>query len=175
MTRLFLILLSLVAAWTPVLRAARGDADIGRMVLEQFRTRGVTDDQRTQWEIKGGNAVVDGPQVLLENIELTFRSAKGDTVFITSPRCSFNRATQTGSSDAPLHVRNPMVTVDGVGYDILAAQQLLHIRTQVRMWIKTQDGTPSDALLKTGRVKAKDANPADASADKQGRVIKQRE
>jgi len=126
--------------------AARGETDGGRMVLEKFRTRGVTDDQRTQWELSGGNAVVEGPLVQLDDIELVFRSAKGETVVVTSPRCAFNRVTKTGASDAPLRVRNQMVTVDGVGYDILAGQQQLHIRDKVRMWVRPQKGVLDDVL-----------------------------
>ena len=161
---LLVLLLGVSMLPAPAL-GARGEADSGRMVLEKFRTRGVTDDQHTQWELSGGNAVVEGPLVQLDDIELVFHSAKGDKVIVTSPHCAFNRVTQIGASDAPLRVRNQMVTVDGVGYDILAGQQQLHIRDKARMWIKEQKGV-LDGVLPPGLHQKEGSAGATASPEK---------
>ncbi len=100
--------------------------------------RGVTDDKRMDWTVHGGMAEVDGALVRLRGVALTFKplTGTGDPVVVTSPRCEFNREDKTGNSDAPLHVHSRQVDVEGVGYDILTAQQQLHIRSQVHMKIR---------------------------------------
>lgn len=119
-----------------------------RIILEQFRTRGMSEDGRTEWELSGAHAVVDGAQVELRDATLVFRSQKGETATITSPRFSFNRTEKSGASDAPLHVAHRQVVVDGVGYDILADQQVLHIRSQVRMRIQHEQQGLGERLFR---------------------------
>jgi hypothetical protein len=90
---------------------------------------------------------LDGPLANLKTVEVTFRTMDGDTFLITSPGCAFNRITKVGTSDEVIHVRSRRMTVDGVGYDIFAGQQKLHIRSRVVMHIVQegeQDGFPFD-------------------------------
>lgn len=164
------VLAALLTAAALPLRQAHADGDAlsgvasGRLIMEDFRTRGMTDDGKTTWILFGKQAQLEGNVVHLQDAELTFRTEK-DTVVITTPACTFDRTTRAGQSDAPLHVRNPQVTVDGVGYDILAGQQQLHIRSQVVMRIKTEKGILDRALPPAGgNSPAAEAPPAPVTA-----------
>ena len=121
--------------------------DTGRLSLQDYRTRGRSDDRQTDWEIHGQDAQLDGPLANLKTVEVTFRTADGETFLITSPGCAFNRGTKVGSSEEEINVRSRRVTVDGVGYDIFAGQQKLHIRSRAVMHIvrdEEQRGFPLD-------------------------------
>jgi hypothetical protein len=137
------VCLAIAAAGTPPGLSAAEPPVLGvsaRLSLQDFRTRGKTEDQRTDWELSGRDAQLDGPSVVLQTVEVTFRTADGETILITSPGCSFNRVTKIGASAEPLTVRSRRVRVDGVGYDIFAGQQKLHIRSQVVMHLERPAG-----------------------------------
>jgi len=131
-----------VAAVLATARPAAADGpaamglDGGRVELGDFKTRGLADDQKTQWQLEGRHANVEGNQIRLKDATLTFRMEKGDTVVITSPGCIFDRLNRSGASDQPLRVVHARLIIDGVGYDILAAQQELHIRSRVKLLLK---------------------------------------
>ena len=121
---------------------SRSTTDSGRMTLGSFRTRGVTADGKGSWKLIGGNAVTQGNLVNLGNAELTFTTDAKETIVITTPVCAFNRLNRTGNSEAPLRVTHRQMTVDGSGYDLLAEQQEIHIRSQVKMKIVPEKPAP---------------------------------
>ena len=108
----------------------------GRMTMSDFRTRGTGAVDGRDWELSGGEAVLQGRTVDLQHLLLTFTMADGSKIEITSPRCSFNRDSLIGRSDAPLHAEARGVVVDGVGYDVFVKEQTLHVRRRVRMKIR---------------------------------------
>ena len=147
---LVLLLAGLSDAWAATPPAgSRAAADSGRMTLGSFRTRGVTADGKGSWKLVGGNAVTQGNLVNLGNAELTFITDAKETIVITTPVCAFNRLNRTGNSEAPLRVTHRQMTVDGVGYDILAEQQELHIRSQVTMKLVPEKPAPGKKTAKT--------------------------
>ncbi len=163
----------LLAALPSVAGKNKGTAETGRITLGDFRTKGVTSDGKAQWQLRGGNAVTEGVMVRLGNAELTFITQEKDTVVITSPRCEFNRLSKTGSSDAPLKVVHRQVTIEGVGYDVLAEQQAVHIRSNVKMTIHPEKGRIEGLLAPrkdAGTAVKKDENagapPPDADTQK---------
>jgi hypothetical protein len=88
-----------------------------------------------------------GVEAELEHVRLElFNGSKPDVVRMTSPRCSFNRATQTARSDAPLRVEGEAFQVEGVGYDILVPQQKLHVRRQAKLTIWYTPGATAEHL-----------------------------
>lgn len=119
-----------------------GLAETTRLTTENFRTRGMDEEGRRQWDMVGAKAVVSGALANLEIITLTFFLEDGDTVMATSPDCVFNSTTQIGSSTAPIHIAHKQVTIDGKGYDIFTAERRIHIRGEVKMIIRQQGNTP---------------------------------
>ena len=117
-----------------------GTAENARMVLENFKMRGMAPDGRKQWDLHGAKAIVEGPLANLEDALVVFYTAENEKFDITSPHCTFNRITKIGGSEAPLHAQGRTITIDGVGYDIFASEQRLHIRSQVKMKIKEAKG-----------------------------------
>lgn len=105
-------------------------------MMSGFRTQSCRQDGSREWEITGAKADVLGVLAELAEVELTLYLRDGDPVLITSPACSFNQARETGTSGAPIHVRSKSFQLDGVGYDVLAGQQRLHVRSRVRMKIQ---------------------------------------
>jgi len=117
--------------------ASVGAGTSSQVALGEFRTRGITADEKASWRLTGGSAdSAGGDMVNLTNAELTFTTEAKEKIVVTSPNCQFNRQTKTGSSEAPLHVEHERLSVDGVGYDVLADQQELHIRSKVKMKIR---------------------------------------
>jgi len=124
-----------------LLMAAGFDVRPGvRMTMSGFKTRGCREDGSVEWEILGAKAEVRGVLAELTQVKLTLYLREREPVLITSPSCSFNQASEAGSSDAPIHVKSRSFRLDGVGYDVLVGQQRLHVRSRVRMRIrKRQD------------------------------------
>lgn len=137
-----LLLLSMTAAW------ATFDFGGNTLVMEQFRTRGSSTDGKGTWMLEGSQARLDGPAIHLANAKLTYTDANGETTIITSPVASFNRAERRGHSDAPLRVENNQATVTGVGYDLLADQHKLFIRSHVHMTFKHRGDSPLEQAVK---------------------------
>lgn len=112
--------------------------DLSRMenvTLSEFRTKGVTDDGKVSWELRGGQAKVKANLADIDGIELKFHTKDRESVTITSPKCAFNQATQIGHSDAPIHIESKSFRLDGVGYDVYAGEHRVRVRQQVRMSI----------------------------------------
>ena len=129
---LFLLPVLLLALLPDAWSATRSAADSGRTTLGSFRTRGMTADGKGSWKLVGGTAVTEGNLVDLGNAELTFVTDTKETILITTPVCAFNRLNKTANSEAPLRVTHRQMTMDGVGYDLLAEQQEIHIRSQAK-------------------------------------------
>lgn len=136
----------------PALLACLGAGNSGQMAMGDFRTRGLTADGKASWKLNGGGAVTEGDTVNLDNATLTFITETKEQIVATSPKCVFSRQAKTGSSDAPLHVVHRQATVDGVGYDVLAEQQQLHIRSKVKMTIRPEKDAKkaADPVLNPG-------------------------
>jgi len=117
--------------------------------IEHFITRGVAKQGGSPWHLEGARAVIRGSQADLQDARLTFTTQNKEPVVITSPRFAFDRLTESGHSDGPIHVEHRQLVLDGMGYDILTDSQVLHIRSQVRMRIITpQNLMDRDPLLK---------------------------
>jgi len=120
-------------------------ASIQQVKLSDFKSRGCNEDGKLSWELWGASAEVRGPKAQLEKVRLTFYLKDGERVLLTSPRCSFNQATQIGKSDEAIHVESQVMTLDGVGYDVLAETHKVRIRSNVRMIIKRKAGALKNA------------------------------
>ncbi len=118
-----------------------------RVVLSGFKTRGCREDGRLQWELQGATATLRRGLAELSDVLLTFHLEDGRTAVVSSPKCMFNQGTKIGKSTAPIHVQSRTVVLDGVGYDILANKQKLHIRSKVRMCISTAGGLQEKAAV----------------------------
>ena len=119
-----------------------------RLVLTGFSTRERRPDGSLKWQVNGRRAVVHGNDADIEDLELTLCPEEGgEQLRLTSPKCLFNRVTKVCRSSAPIHVKSPSLEVRGVGYDIMAEEQKLHIRSNVRMVIRKAGG-----LLEAGVV-----------------------
>ncbi|OGV69151.1 MAG: hypothetical protein A3K19_15490 [Lentisphaerae bacterium RIFOXYB12_FULL_65_16] len=118
-----------------VLAAAFDLSRMDKVTLAEFRTKGVTEDGKVTWELRGGKAEVKAALADIEGIELKFHMKDRESVTITSPKCTFNQATQVGNSDAPIHMESKSFRLDGVGYDVFAGAHKVRIRQQVRMFI----------------------------------------
>lgn len=117
-------------------------AENNRMILQNFKTRGTDEAGGNAWELLGARAVIEGELAQLEEVTVNFFVNKGETVVVTSPRCTFNRVTKIGSSDAAIHVWHRQATIDGKGYDIITDEHRLHIRNEVKMIIKQDENSP---------------------------------
>ncbi len=117
--------------------AMSADLASGLMTIDDFKTRGQREDGSGQWELSGARATLLGETVKIETF--TFRlfgaESAGEAV-ITSPHCLYHRTGRTAASQAPLHLVTSRFTLDGVGYDLSADNQTLHVRHQVRMVFK---------------------------------------
>ncbi|MFA5206038.1 MAG: hypothetical protein WC708_16700 [Lentisphaeria bacterium] len=119
------------------------------LTMDRFVTRGVTAKDATPWRLEGEHAVIQGSQARLQGARLTFTTQEKDLIVITSPDFTFDRMTRSGHSEGPFHAEHRQFILDGVGYDVLADSQILHIRSQVQMRILGTGGLmDQDPLMK---------------------------
>ncbi|NOY82693.1 MAG: LPS export ABC transporter periplasmic protein LptC [Kiritimatiellaeota bacterium] len=117
-------------------RAGPSVADT-ELVITRFKTRGADDRGAVSWELQGAEARMAGGKARIRDVTVVFSPREPDRrTRMTSPYCVLDRETRTISSRAPLRVENAGFILDGIGYDILTAQQKLFIRNKVRMQVK---------------------------------------
>ena len=162
------LMCTVAAAAATCSAVAAGLAPGARMVLDNFKTRGVQDDGRLHWRLKGRKAVVHGVLADLQEAELVFYLRDGETARITSPKCSFNQTTAVGQSEAPLSVESQTIRLSGIGYDLWAREQKLRIRRSVRMTIlRTREVIEKVPLPRSEEQLNRDVSPRAVPADRE--------
>lgn len=132
--------------------------------FDDFVMRGRDEQGRESWELHGEHATMQGTIVQIEGLDLQLFTANGSSVTrVLSPHCTFNKTTRTGQSPAHLRVVNDNMTLEGMGYDLLADQQKLKVRSEVTMWIRhvrasVEDEADADANNATDTKKPQPGN-----------------
>jgi hypothetical protein len=124
--------------------ALNATAQIGQdsIVFDDFIMRGNEENGDKSWQLHGEHAQMNGSIVKIDGLDVYFYMANGSATRVQSPNCKFNKTTRIGASPAPIHVEGDNMKLDGIGYDLLADQQKLIVRSKVQMWIRQTDNTP---------------------------------
>ena len=124
--------------------ALTAKAQIGQnsIVFDDFVMRGNDETGGKSWQMHGAHAEMSGTIVKIEELDVLFFMADGSVTRVQSPNCKFNKTTRIGASPSPIHVDGDNMKLDGIGYDLLADQQKLIVRSNVTMWIRQTDNAP---------------------------------
>lgn len=101
--------------------------------------------------IYGENAKTVGTLVKMEKVKIDFMEPDEKTIkgVITSPEADYDRAAKLIRGDREVLYSSPAVEAQGMGFDADQARQIVHIRKDVRVTIRSTDpifqkkGTPA--------------------------------
>ncbi len=129
--------------------AAQDLSGLGSVSLnEGFVTKGRNPNGSLAWVFKGRQAAIrnnvfyvqdDNPKDELPGVELTLFSPDGSKYVLTSPKCEFDKQTNTGSSDQPVRIVGKDLEITGVGYDFWPDKRRFFIRSNVKMRFNNPD------------------------------------
>ena len=101
-------------------------------------------DQTTrllQYILYGDYAVTEGAVIKVTNARIDFMGPDGKTVTATlsTPELFYNQTTGFISGNKALHYTSEGFDADGVGFDASKISELLHVRKDVKLLIKSYD------------------------------------
>jgi lipopolysaccharide export system protein LptC len=114
---------------TPPVRAQQDG-----MTLQGFKTRERKTDGSMAWELSGQEAYVKGATIYVTAARLLlYGEDESAPTVVTSPHCEFNQDTRIVHSNDHIEVEGNSFTIEGRGYDFIAATRRLTIHNEVCM------------------------------------------
>ncbi len=156
---------ALLAAAAAMALGSAGPGNPIGLRLTNFSMRGFDDQGRPAWELHGKRALIAGNKAVIHGVTATLHPAGAPTATtLESPVCELDRTAKDIHSDAPVHIRNPGYTLDGVGYDLLGKPQKIFIRSQVHMRLLRRDAALPELVRRKQTAARRRATPQTPAA-----------
>ncbi len=119
-----------------------------RMETDDFRASGSATllfegaPHRLAWQISGRQAIVNLPDVRLQNFSLDFSEPdSGYRLDLSSPSCHFDQNSRKITSNSPLLISTSGMEISGIGYDIFLDKEscIITIRQAVDIRIHRKE------------------------------------
>lgn len=138
-----IILLLLSYALSIIFNCGLKNAAGQEITIQNFKTQEKDEAGVTRWYLSGKKATIKEPHIEINSFNIRlFQEGSSKTVEVSSPHCSFNRTSNIGRSTEKIIATGENMFLEGKGYDLLLKQQVMELRSEVRMVITHGDNPP---------------------------------